>query len=138
MSTEEIKAIVRRWIDEVWSKADQAAMDELYAANFTYHYPGTEATPDLEGFKQTATDWLTPFADIHVTVDDVVTEGDKVAVRWTWRGTHTGEFWGIPPTGNKVAITGMSILHIVGGKIVEEWGEVDNMGLMAQLGVEMG
>ena len=68
----------------------------------------------------------------------MVTEGDKVAVRWTWRGTHTGEFWGIPPTGNEVAITGISILHVVGGKIVEEWGEVDNMGLMAQLGVEMG
>ena len=68
----------------------------------------------------------------------MVTEGDKVAIRWTWRGTHTGEFWGIPATGNEVAITGISILHIVGGKIVEEWGEVDNMGLMAQLCVEMG
>ena len=95
-------------------------------------------TPDLEGFKQTVTDWLAPFADIQSTIGDMVTEGDKVAVRWTWSGTHTGDFWGIAPTGKQVTITGIGILHIVGGKIVEEWGEMDNMGLMAQLGVEMG
>jgi len=81
---------------------------------------------------------VAPFADVHAAVEDMITEGDKVVLRWTWGGTHTGEFWGVPPTGMQVTVTGISILRIEGGKIVEEWGEMDNMGLMAQLGVEMG
>jgi predicted ester cyclase len=67
--------------------------------------------------------------------EDMVAERDKVVVRWTWRGTHTGEIWGVAPTGKKLTITGISILRIVGSKIVEEWGEMDNLGFMEQLGI---
>ena len=134
MSTEENKAIARRWGEEVWGKGSLAAVDELFAPNFAFNYPAPGATPDLKGYKQTVTGLCSPFADIRCTAEDVVAEGDKVAVRWIWRGTHKGEFMGIPATGKQVTITGISILRIAGGKIVEEWGEMNSLGMMQQLG----
>ena len=138
MSTEENKAIAHRWNDEVWSKGSLAAMDELLATDFAFNYPAPGVAPDREGYKQTMTMWRAPFADIHSTTEDIVAEGDKVAIRWTWRGTHKGEYMGVAPTGKQATITGISILRIVGGKIVEEWGEMDNLGMMGQLGVQLG
>jgi predicted ester cyclase len=135
MSIEEIKALVSRWSDDIYLKADEAAIDELCAANFVFHYPGVEVTPDRDGFKQTVSAWLAPFADNQMTIEDMLVAGDKVTVRWTWRGEQVGEYMGIAPTGKLVMMTGISILHIVGGKIVEEWGEMDNLGAMVQLGV---
>ncbi len=134
MSTEEKESIIRRWSDEVWSKVNLAAMDELFATDFVFNYPAPGVAPNREGYKQTVTMFVAPFADIHGTIEDTVAEGDKVAVRWTWRGTHKGDFIGIAATGKEVTITGICILHIVGGKIVEEWGEMDNLGMMQQLG----
>ena len=134
MSIEENKAIARRWNEEIWDKGNLAAIDELLAPDFVFNYAPPGAAPDREGYKQTVTNLCAPFADIHSTIEDMVAEGDKVAVRWTWRGTHKGEFMGIAPTGKQVTITGISILRIVGGKIVEEWGEMDNLGMMQQLG----
>lgn len=134
MPIEENKAIVRRWGEEVWGKASLAAIDELFAPNFVFNYPPPGVTPDLEGYKKTVTMLTAPFADIQGSAEDMVAEGDKVAVRWTWRLTHTGEFMGIAPTGKQVTITGISILRIVGGKIVEEWGEMDTLGMLQQLG----
>ncbi len=134
MPIEENKAIVRRWGEEVWGKASLAAIDELFAPNFVFNYPPPGVTPDLEGYKKTVTMLTAPFADIQGSAEDMVAEGDKVAVRWTWRLTHTGEFMGIAATGKQVTITGISILRIVGGKIVEEWGEMDTLGMLQQLG----
>ena len=135
MSVEENKAIACRWIEEVWSRGNLAAIDELFATDFVFSYPTAGAEPDREGYKQTVTEMFGPLADVHCTVEDIVAEGDKVAVRWTWSGTHKGELMGIAPTGKQVTLTGISILRIVGGKIVEEWGEMDNLGFMEQLGV---
>jgi steroid delta-isomerase-like uncharacterized protein len=136
MSTEENKAIARRWSEEVWGKGNLAAIDELLATDFVFNYPAPGATPDREGYKQTVTMLCAPLTDIHATMEDMIAEGDKVAVRWTWGGTHSGgEYMGVAPTGKQVTITGISIIRIVGGKIVEEWGEIDNLGLLQQLGV---
>jgi len=136
MSTEENKAIARRWNDEIWSKGNLAAIDELLAIDFVFNYHTAGAAPDRKGYKQTVTEMFGPLANVHSTTEGMVAEGDKVAVRWTWRGTHNkGEYMGVAPTGKEVTITGISILRIVGGKIVEEWGEMDNLGMMQQLGV---
>ena len=139
MSLEENKALTRRWSEEIWGKGDQAAMDELLAADFTFHYPSGVMPPgvssDLEGYKQWVSMGLASFSDISCQADDIVAEGDKVVARWTWKGKHTGEFMGVPPTGKQVAITGISIFRIADGKIVEEWGEQDNLGMMQQLGM---
>jgi steroid delta-isomerase-like uncharacterized protein len=72
---------------------------------------------------------------VHFTVEDLIAEGDKVVGRWTFRGTHRGDFMGIPPTGKKVSIMGIAIYRIARGKIAEAWVAWDAMGLMHQLGV---
>jgi len=139
MSIEENKAIVRRWNDEVYDKGNLAAIDELFATNFVWHFAPPGVTPDREGYKQeNVTNLRASFADIQCTVEDMVAEGEKVAVRWTWRGTHKGEYMGIAPTGKQATISGIEILRIVGGKIVEEWSESDWLGFMQQLGAKVG
>ncbi len=135
MSTEENKALVRRFIEEVWSKANLAVIDELLATNFVLHNPPPEVAPDLEGYKQWVSMTHAGLSNLHSTIEDLIAEGDKVASRWTASGTHQGELMGIAPTGKQVTVTGISIDRIVGGKIAEEWGEMDMLGMMQQLGV---
>lgn len=135
ISTEENKAIIRRWNKEIWSKGKLAAIDEILATDFVFNYPPPGVEPDREVYKQIVKSYFVGFPDFKSTIEDMVAEGDKVAVRWTGRGTHKGEFMGIAPTGKKVTVTGISIIRIVGGKIVEEWTEMDNLGAMQQLGV---
>ena len=90
--------------------------------------------PGREGWKQQFAMMLIAFPDLHFTVDVVVAEGDKVASRLTINATHNGEFMGLPPTGNQGSITGVDIFRIVGGKVVERWGNYDLFGLMQQIG----
>jgi steroid delta-isomerase-like uncharacterized protein len=135
MSIEENKAIARRWNEEIWSKGNLAAIDELLASDFVFNYPSAGAAPDREGYKRTMAEFHGPCSDIQCSTKEVVAEGDKVVVRWTWSGNHTGEVWGVAATDERLTLTGISILRIVGGKIVEEWGEMDNLGLMEQLGL---
>jgi predicted ester cyclase len=138
MSTEENKVIARRWNDEIYSKGNFAAIDELFATDFVWHYAPPGVAPDLEGYKRNVAETLSPFADMDCTADDMIAEGDRVAIRWSWRGIHKREYMGIAPTGKQVTMTGIHILRIVGGKIVEEWGESDNLGFMQQLGAKLG
>ena len=139
MTVEENKAIARKWNDEIYDKGNPAAVDELYATNFVAKNPPAGVVRDRESYKQeNVTNVRASFADIHCTIEDMVAEEDKVAVRWSWRGTHKGEFMGIAPTGKQVTMTGITILRIEGGKIVEEWGEADNLGFMQQLGAKVG
>jgi len=131
--SEENKAIARRWI-EIWSKGNMVEIDELFATDFVFHYPSPGVEPNLEGYKQ----WVTMTGNVcpgTYTIEDMIAEGDKVTTRWNFSGTHKGELMGVAPTGKQVTMTGISIIRIVGGKIVEEWGEFDNLGLMQQLGV---
>ena len=135
MTTEENKAIGSRIIEEVWNKGDLAAVDELVSPNHIYHFPGREDIKGPEGLKQFATMARTAFPDLHITIDDMIAEGDKVACRFTWRGTHKGEMMGIAPTGKQVTVTGIVISHFVGGKEVEVWESTDSLGMFQQLGV---
>lgn len=88
-----------------------------------------------ESARQLAAAFRSAFPDLHTTFDDAVAEGDKVAYRWTASGTHEGELMGIPPTGNRMTITGTAIARISGGKIEEGWQNFDALGRMQQLGV---
>lgn len=136
MSTEENKAIVQRWNElfgEFWRTGDADVLDEVVAPEFVYHQPLTP--PDIEGFKQFLPTFRDAFPDMRYTVEDLFAEGDKVADRITWQATHQGELMGILPTGNSVTVTDMHISRIADGKIVERWGQGDNLGLMQQLGV---
>jgi predicted ester cyclase len=135
MSTEENKAVVRRFNDligEFFRTGDADALDEVLSPDFVIHQPGTP--PDLESFKQFLPMFRAAFPDMSYTVEDMIAEGDMVVDRLTWQATHQGELMGIPPTGNLVTVTEMHISRIADGKIVERWGQPDMLGMMQQLG----
>ena len=134
MSTEENKALIRRFWEEVFNGRNLDLIDELCAPNFVDHGMNNQES-NAEGFKQMLSMWFNAFPDLHVTIDDLFAEGDRCATRWTGRGTHKGELMGIPPTGKQVTVKGISIDHTVGGKFVEVWTFEDVPYMMQQLGV---
>ena len=129
------KNLVQRMIDEVMNQQNLDVIDELFAADYLMHDPAWPAeVKGPEGFKQWAGMMLDPyFSDSRITIEDMIAEGDKVAVRWTWSGTHSGEFMGIPPTGKQIAVTGISIHRFADGEFVESWAIYDSLGMMQQI-----
>ena len=126
------KALVQQFVDEFWNSGNLAAADDLMTREAVIHEPGVGTPEDL---KTVATMIRSAFPDWHSTVDEMLVDGDRVAERWTGRGTHQGEFQGIPPTGNQVAVPGIVFYRIADGKIAEFRGQFDRMSLMQQLGV---
>jgi steroid delta-isomerase-like uncharacterized protein len=136
MSTERNKALVHRLYEE-WNKGKEAAMaaiEELYAPAYVWHSTGVFPDMDLAGMKQMTPAFFTAFPDLHYTLEDLIAEGDKVAARFTLRGTHQRDFLGMPPTGKQVSVTGIEIDRIEDDKVVESWANSDALGLMQQLG----
>ena len=135
MSTEDNKALMRRFLEEVFNKQNLAAIDEFIAPSHVDHTlpPFLPATP--EGTKRAIGMFLTAFPDVHLTVEDMIAEGDKVVTWYTSRGTQKGAFVGIPPTGKQVAVSTIDIVRMEGGKIAEEWGIDDRLGMLQQLGL---
>ena len=131
---EENKALAHHWWQEVWAKGNLDAVDELCSSDYVFYNPPGGYPPDREGYKQDVMDFFNSFVEVEAPIEDIVAEGDKVVVRWTWSGTHVAEFWGAPPTGKRITMRGITILRIVGGKIVEEWEEMDLLGAERQLG----
>jgi steroid delta-isomerase-like uncharacterized protein len=134
MSTEESTAVVRRFLDEVVSKGNMAALDETCAPDLVWHGGSVGEFRSLEEFKQGISPFFSAFPDLRVTANAVLSEGDTVVCRYTWDGTHRGDFFGVPATGRRVTVSGISVYRVVGGKIVEEWWLEDLLGLMQQLG----
>jgi predicted ester cyclase len=136
MSEEENKTIVRRQEEELFTQGNLDAADEIYAPNYVGHDPSNpEDIRGLEAAKQAAADYRNAFPDLQVTTEELIAEGDKVAARVRFRGTHQGELEGIAPTGRRVESTGTVISRIEGGKIAEDWANFDDLGLMEQLGL---
>jgi len=136
MSVEENKALVRRLV-EAWNTRNWRVLDELMVPDCVDHYalPGEAEKPGREGYREAQINVTSAFPDIKFTIEDMIAEGDKVAVRLTFSGTHRGEFLGIKPTGKRITVTEISIWRIVNGKFVEEWGFSDRVGAFQQLGV---
>ena len=134
MSTEENKALVRRFEEAVWNGRNPSLVDEFFAPSHLFRAGGTPPL-DREGHRQMIAHFQDAFPDGRNTSEELLAEGDKVVQRWTFRGTHQGAFQGIPPTGELVTLTGISIWRVERGKIVESWHELDTLGLMQQLGV---
>ena len=128
------KAIVKREVEEVWNRRKLDILDEIFAPDFINHDPSNPQITDRNSFKQWASTVLKGFPDLHLTIDDLIAEGDEVACRWTHHGTHLGEMPGLPPTGKKTAITGIIIYRFAKGKVAEAWWSRDLLGLMQQLG----
>jgi steroid delta-isomerase-like uncharacterized protein len=135
MSTEENKALVRREYEQGVNLQNFRVRDEVLAGNFVAHFPGHAPIHGIDAFREFTSAFFTAFPDLQATIEDLVAEGDRVAVRQTWRGTHTSDFLRIPPTGKQVTFTSIEVYRVAGGKLAEEWVELDMLGLLQQLGV---
>jgi steroid delta-isomerase-like uncharacterized protein len=133
MSTEENKALMRRWIEAV-NQGNLEVFDELCAPDFVYH-DASKTMQGLEPYKQVLSMYLTAIPELHITLEDVIAEGDRVVTRQTYRGTQQGNLMGIPPTGKQLTLTGMAITRVASGKVVEQWANNDDLGLLQQLDV---
>ena len=135
MSADQNKALVRQMVEETFNRGNMSWVDEFMAPDFVEREelpPGIQR--DRDGVKQLTIALRSAFPDFKATIDDIVAEGDKVVIRMTWRGTHKGEFMGVPPTGKSISIGVIDIIRLAEGKFVEHWGIMDSMALMQQLG----
>jgi steroid delta-isomerase-like uncharacterized protein len=137
MSTEETnKALFQRYFDEGTNQGNLDVVEELFAPDYKHHDP---ANPDVivgnEGVRRHIQTLRGAFPDITFQVEDMIAQGDKVVIRWTANVTHTGDYFGIPPTGKSATITGMNTWQVRDGKAVEGWVNRDDVGLMQQLGL---
>lgn len=131
------KEIVRRYWDGKWNARSPAVLDELQSLGVVYRSPSMEMN-SLEEYKQVYGAFASAFQDSTLTIDDIIAEDDKVMTRVTLRCTHKGEFEGIPPTGKKLAVRAFTVFRLEEGKIVEEHEILDELGMMTQLGMELG
>ena len=133
MSIEANKELVRRY-QEAHNTNDLDALNGIVAADLIAHNLMPGLPPGLEGGKLVHQMAVSAFHNFHATIEDLIAEGDKVAARMIFRGTHTGgEFMGIPPSGRSFAFSSTAIFRIAEGKIVEHWGEEDAVGWLQQL-----
>ena len=126
--------LLRRFVDEVVNTGDMGLVPWFVGEDFVDHDPPPGAAPDISGIGQAFTRVRASFPDFRATVEDLVAEGDRVAYRWTFRGTHLGDFGEIPPTGRVAAWSVIGIARFAEGKMVERWQRLDSAGLLGQLG----
>lgn len=131
--TKEEAALGIRWFDEVWNRGRRDAIAELLSADAVLHECGADSVGP-EGFYPYFDRLQTTLSDILITVDDTIAGEDRVWVRWTCSGRHTGAGLGVPPTGRYVRVTGITILRVADRRIVEGWQNWDMLGLLAQVG----
>ena len=132
---EKNKELMRRFYEEVFNKGNLSVIDELFDKHFVDRsFYGKEAK--IDEIKRSFSDFRKSFPDMHIKIEDMVAEGDKVVTRFTLNGTHKGDFAGIAPTGKRISIGVIDIIRIADGKAVERWGIEDNLSMWQQLGVE--
>jgi steroid delta-isomerase-like uncharacterized protein len=123
-----------RWFDEIWNQQHREAAAEMMSPDCVLHEAGVD-TVGVEAFHIYYDRMHASFSDIHVTVHEALEHGDKVCVRWSCRMTHTGSGLGIPPTGKTVETTGISIMRVENGKLVEGWQNWDMLAVLEALGM---
>jgi steroid delta-isomerase-like uncharacterized protein len=128
------KSLIRRWGEEGFNKGNVALADELYDANVLYHEPAAGELRGLDALKRFVSSWLTAFPDAQLRIEQQIAENDRVATRWTFTGTHRGNFRGIAPTGKRITMGAMYFYRVANGKIVEIRAMVDTLGLLRQMG----
>jgi len=137
MSTEENRALLQRYIEDVWDKQNPAAVDDFLAPNYKRYRSPTTTPLTREEQKQLLSQFRAAFPDIQLTVEEVIAEDNRVAFRSTIRATHQGELFGIAPTGRQITVGLVDVIHIENGKFVEQWGGPDLLDLVRQLGAEI-
>lgn len=134
MSAEENKVVVRRFWG-VWEEGNIGLVDELLAPDYVNHSPGMPDQPTgPEGVKAVVSMFRRGMPDLRVVIEDMIADGDKVAVRYTLEGTHAGELFGVPPTGLRLSIERITVERVSEGRIREHWRVTDTLDMMQQLG----
>jgi steroid delta-isomerase-like uncharacterized protein len=129
------RAIARRFVDEVFNHGNTKAYDELIADDYINHNPPVPGLPGSKaGFRQAVTLTREAFPDVHVSIEDMLAEGDRVMFRDTTTATHRGEFQGIPASGRELAWTEMHFFRVRDGQIAEHWANFDQLGILVQMG----
>lgn len=135
MSAENEQA-ARRIFSEAWNARNLTTLEELVAPDVVDHNPAApDLPPGLQGYKAVFTMFLSAFPDLHMTVEDVIAEGEKVVVRWAASGSQQGPLMGLAPTSKTIHVSGIEIYRFAEGKIVDRWGNFDMLGMLQQLGV---
>ena len=124
----------RRIFEEVWNRRNPAIIDELMAPEYVHHDVLSPEAFGLDGYRQFSDRYLSAFPDLKMTIDDEVVAGDRIVTRWTATGTHEGDLPGLPRTGKKISVTGITIARLSNGKFVESWNNWDALGMLRQLG----
>ena len=136
--SEENKALIRRWFEEVWNQGNSKTIDELLDKNGVIHGlvdANGEPVRGLKAFHEFHDQFHNAFSDLDISVDDIVAEGDRVVARCSVRGKHTGESLGFAATNAPIQFEGIAIVRIKDGKIVEAWNQFDFLEMNRQLGV---
>lgn len=136
------KDILFKLIDEVWNKGNFDRLDDLISPNYVIRNDPGDAcefmTLDLSAFKQRVDKSRAVFPDLHFDIEDAIAEEDKVAISWFMTGTQQGDLPGLPATGKQIKVSGLTIYYFFEGKIIGHWQVFDRLGLMGQLGVQIG
>jgi steroid delta-isomerase-like uncharacterized protein len=133
--SKENAALVRRFIDRYLNTGDESVLGEFLTPECRLYCNGKCEARTIAGYDDLVSKFRAAFPDLHHTLDEILSTEDAVAYRWTNRGTHDGEFEGVPPTGKRIEFTGTTIFRIRDRRIAEERTSVDLLALMAQLGV---
>jgi predicted ester cyclase len=131
------KRLYMRLANEVLTGKDLSIVDELIDPQFVEHVAGERRQVGAEGFKAARRRRNAAFPDWHVVVQDLIAEGDKIVVRATGHGTHKGDFMGIAPTGKRINVGWIAIYRVANGKLAEHWQNIDELGLLKQLGANL-
>jgi predicted ester cyclase len=132
---EEHRALFERWFAELWNKRNYEIPFELVDSEFTAHGAGGQQIKQgPSGVIEMVKGWHQAFPDGHMTIDDIITEGDLSTIRMTWEATQTGAFGNIPASGKRIKVTSTGIDRVIGGKIMDGWGELDMLGMFQQMG----
>ena len=132
--SKENKAIAERIVQEIWNEGNLELADEIIAPDYADRVAGDGSPVGPDGFKQAVVGIRSAFPDFNITIDDMISENDKVALVWTFRGTHKGELMGIAPTDKLIEFDGIYLYRFKDGKLVERSGKRDMFKLMSQLG----
>ena len=135
MSAEQLKAAAQKFIEKGLNQKDLTALDEYFSPKLVDHALPPGLPTGLEGRKMFASVLMAAFSDLHVHVEDLIADGEKLVTRYSVHGTHGGELMGIPATGKQVSVGGIAIDRFENGQSVEHWELFDQIGMMQQLGL---
>lgn len=128
--------VVRQWFEQFWNQRKSDTIEQLVSPDCRLHgHADNDGVIGMTEFREIAQALQTGFPDMHLDVEDTISESDRTVARWVARGTHLGDFMGIPPTRKKILVRGVSVVRFADGKMVESWDSWDKFGMLQSIGV---